>query len=209
MNRFVIATLLIIAFFSGFPAIADDKLDQIAFPAPVLGEKPLKEQVSLAIATYKLMEESDLWNIETFRTGHYKVINDCPDTPWAIESCWRLSNLLLSGSGKVDQAEIIRLMEHALDKYPGNPWQERFKNRLLVTLQDSGDTKTLLYWCQKLLETADPESEQYLSLALLAGKAALANNEHESADWYFHEILNRSQNQDGVFARIARNYISK
>ncbi len=184
-------------------------LDKIDFPAPRLGTTSVKEQLKLAYSLYDQMAAADKWDVELFKECHNRVINECPDTPWAIESCWRLSNLLMTAPGQHNNEEVVRLMTHALDKYPGNPWQDRFKNRLIRTLQDMKDHQRLLSWCQKLLETTAPESEKYLSLTLVAGKAAKALGDQESASWYFNEILNRDPKRESIFARIAVGHLKQ
>lgn len=201
--------LLILLFNTAAFAAGEADIDRINFPPPRLGTTPVKEQLKLAYSLYERMASADIWDIEVFKECHNIVINDCPDTPWAIESCWRLSNLLITAPGQHDDAEVVRLMTYALEKYPDNPWQDRFRNRLIKTLQDMKDHEKLLYWCQKLLETADPESEKYLSLTLVAGKAALAMGDQESATWYFKEILNKDQKQESIFARVAVSLIGK
>lgn len=206
MKRALVLLLMIVASYTAVFA-AEDELDKISFPERVHGQKPVKEQVRIAIATYREMSETEVWDTKAFRDGHYRVINECPDTPWAIESCWRLSNLLITASGSIDQDEVIRLMELALDRYPGNPWQERFKNRLLVTLQDSGNHKLLLYWSQKFLESTAKDSKNYLSLCLIAGKAAQNSGEVQTAQYYFNEVISNSTDENSTFYRIARSYM--
>ncbi len=209
-NRYRVLFLTLVLLFS-VAAFASETvdLDKFDFPAPRLGTTPVKDQLKLAFSLYEQMSSTDIWDIEVFRECHNRVINECPDSPWAVESCWRLSNLLITAPGQRDNAEVVRLMIYALEKYPGNPWQDRFKNRLIKTLQDMKDHEKLLYWCQKLLETTDPASEKYLSLTLIAGKAALAKGDKESATWYFQEILNKDQKQESIFARAAASLIGK
>ncbi|PKL49455.1 MAG: hypothetical protein CVV42_05570 [Candidatus Riflebacteria bacterium HGW-Riflebacteria-2] len=209
-NRYQILLLTLVLLF-GVAVCASEKvdLDKIDFPAPRLGKTPVKDQLQLAYSLYDQMSATDIWDVESFRDCHNRVINECPDTPWAIESCWRLSNLLITAPRQHDNEEVVRLMTHALEKYPGNPWQDRFKNRLLRTLQDMKDHTRLLYWCQKLLETTDPESEKYLSLTLVAGKSATALGDQESASWYFNEILNRDPKKETIFARIAASHLKQ
>lgn len=208
MKKLIFFSLILCLFACG-AVFAEDDFDRVKFPEPALGKKPVKDQVKTALEAYRQMSEAELWDKDFFRENHYKVIDECPDTPWAIESCWRLSNLLLSDSSQVDQAEIIRLMEHALEKYPGNPWQERFKNRLLVTLENTQNHKLMLFWCQKFLENTDPASEKYLSLSLSAGKAAKAAGDQQSAEWYFNEVIEKSPDQQSVFARSAQSYFER
>lgn len=180
-------------------------LTKPSYPAPRLGSTPVEKQIELALELYEQMSAASPWDLETFKTNHRRVIQDCPDTPWAIESSWRLSNLIITADPSPDLNEVIRLMEHVLNDYPVNPWRERFENRMITTLQDIGDHQKLLDVCSAQLKTVDPASENYLSLCLTAGKAAEALGEKETASAYFDDVIHRDAGRNTIFARIAQS----
>lgn len=174
-----------------------------AFSKASPGAKPVNQQFEIA---YKLVEEmsiTDAWDIESFRTNHRRIIDECPDTPWAIESLWRLSNLYLTGQPVADRQEVISLMEYALKRYPGNPWEDRFTSRLINTLNDVHDYERLFELCESLLKKPDLPQEKLLPYNLRAGQASEALGNKDTAVAYYENILQHDPNNSTMFARIA------
>lgn len=177
-----------------------------ARPAAVSEE--VQRQYKLALSLYEEMAAADHWQLDLFITNHTRVIEECPKTPMAVESCWRLSNLYLTGRHDPDRLAVIRLMEHALRTYPKNPWRDRFVRRLVTVLQDAGEYQKLLEFCEKCLVAPDLAPERKPSFHLRAGLAAEQLGQAALAASHFQQVLSQDQGRDSLSAGIARQHLS-
>ncbi len=173
------------------------------------GAMPIEKQLQLSFDLYLEMSKAEIWDIDLFKADHRRVIDECPDTPAAIESCWRLSNIYLTGQPEPDYGQVISLMEYALSKYPGNPWSERFTNRLVSALEDAGEYGKLLQFCDTQLRTRGLPEESFLAYALQAGRAAEELGQEGPASQYYSQVIERDAGTGSIFAKIARQNIER
>ncbi len=176
--------------------------------APVPSEK-LIAQAKLASELYDEMARTETWNVEVFKKNHRRVIDECPDTKWAIESCWRLSNLLLTGQHDPDREEAVRLMEHALERYPANNWEERFATRLINLLMEMQDYPKLRQFCEKRLTKTDLSDEKRVVLNLRAGVASENLKDRKAAIDFFQQVIALDGNQGSVSVRAAKKHLDR
>ncbi|MCX8031746.1 MAG: rhodopsin, partial [Thermodesulfovibrionales bacterium] len=68
----------------------------------------IQEQELLAREIFKKLSETDENDTEIFIENYNRVINECPDTEWAQESYWRLTNIYLQSFDKADYERIVK-----------------------------------------------------------------------------------------------------
>jgi tetratricopeptide (TPR) repeat protein len=109
------------------------------------GKLSLNDQEKLAKKLYSQMVKTDEFETETFLKLHAQVIEQCPDTDYAPESLWRLSNLYLTGlSDSPNHPKIAELMEKLISQYPESEWVPGAKRRLQVSYEDMKEFTKLL-----------------------------------------------------------------
>ena len=155
------------------------------------------------------MAETDDDDIATFRNLHHRVINECPDTSFAQESYWRLTNLIITADAHADRADVVWLMEQAIERYPDSSFYDRYVNRLLTILERTGNYERLLQWAGYFTENEPSNDENYLSLALTAARAAEKLGQDDLAAWYYQQVLDSAQDQNSIFFRIAHKRLSR
>ena len=193
--------VLVLLFASGIPIGASSD------PASAsLSQKPasLTEQMKAAYDLYKEMSEAELWNTDLFIAKHRLVIQACPDTPLAPESCWRLSNIFLTGLAKPDRQKAIKVLEYALLRYPNNPWRGRMVARFVNTLQEAGEHQKLLRFCESMLGQSGLGEEETMNLSLRAGQAAEALGNHDVALQKYRMVLGKDTNAVSMMAQVAK-----
>lgn len=97
----------------------------------------IQKQELIAKNIFKKLSKTDEKNTEVFIENYKRVINECPDTEWAQEAYWRLTNLYLNAVEKPDYERVISLLEEAIKKYPNTPATPHYKKRLLFVYEET------------------------------------------------------------------------
>jgi tetratricopeptide (TPR) repeat protein len=165
-----------------------------------------EEQQKLAVELYKEMMELEKWELDRFIELHKQVIERCPQTDQAEESCWRLSNLYMLGQDPPDFDNVIAVLEHLLKQYPETDLLPDAKNRLMMAYQSTGRMNELVGLYEELFKRdPDPEDDQtFMVRALEFGNALTAVGRGADAALWYQKVLERDNNRNSLEARAAR-----
>lgn len=171
-----------------------------------------EEQEELAKKLYKQMADPDLdkWDTITFMNLHKQVIEKCPLTDYAQESCWRLSNLYMLGVEPAEYDNCIICLEHLLKQYPDTPLMPDAKNRLLIACQQIGDYSKVCNLYKELFEKdPEPEPKTFMIRSLeYADALAAAGKISEAAEWY-NKVIEKDGGKNALEARAARRKLGQ
>ena len=165
-----------------------------------------EEQQALALKLYTEMTGLEKWELDQFKELHKQVIEKCPQTDQAQESCWRLSNLYLLGEDPPDYANVIAVLEHLLKKYPETSLLPDAKNRLMIACQKSGQNDKLVALYEELF-TRDPEpadDQVFMVRALEFADALTAVGRTTDAQAWYQKIIEKDDGRDLIEARAAK-----
>lgn len=171
----------------------------------VSNELSLDEQKELAKKLYAEMIELDKWATADFIRLHTQVIEKCPLTDQAQESCWRLSNLYMLGVEPAEYENSIAVLDHLLKQYPDTKLMPDAKNRLLVLCEKIGDYDKLLKLHEELWQKdPEPDTKTYMIRALEYGNALAAAGRNEEAAAWYNKVLAKDEGKNALEARAAR-----
>ena len=164
------------------------------------------EQEELAKKLYKQMMSLDESALTDFINLHKQVIEKCPQTDQAQESCWRLSNLFFVGVEPPDFENCKAVLSHLLSQYPDTPLMPDAKNRLILCCQKTEDYTAVCKLYEELFQK-DPEPADpviFMIRALEYGDAlAGAGKTNEARSWYT-KVLEKDDGKNSLQARAAR-----
>ncbi len=170
----------------------------------VSNDLSLDEQKALAKDLYSQMVALDKWDTDSFVDLHRKVIEKCPLTDQAQESCWRLSNLYLLGMEPVQYDNCIAVLEHLLKQYPDTPLMPDAKNRILVVAQQTGDYNRVIALYEELFQRdPEPDDKTFMVRALEYGNALAAAGKAEEAKQWYIRVVERDGGKGQLEARAA------
>ena len=170
----------------------------------------LEEQQALAKKLYGEMINTDKWETNVFIDCHRQVIEKCPLTDQAQESCWRLSNLYLLGVEPADYHNCISVLEHLLKQYPDSPLMPEAKNRLLVVYQTIEDYPNVCRLYEELFEKdPEPDTKTYMIRALDYGKALVACGRTAEAQVWFNKVIEKDEGNNALEARAAKKRLAE
>lgn len=169
------------------------------------------EQQKLATKLYKEMLDVDKWDIDEFIRLHKQVVEQCPDTDQAQESCWRLSNLYLLAEDPPNFQEIVNVLEYLLKEYPDSPLMPDAKNRLLLSYQKLGESgKVVELYKELFTKDPDPADDKiFMVRALEFAQALEAEGKTGEADKWYQKIIEKDNGRDMLEARVAKDKLSK
>lgn len=169
-----------------------------------------EEQHELAVKLYQEMMELEKWELDQFISLHRQVIEKCPLSHQAEESCWRLSNLYMLGQDPPDFDNVIMVLEHLLKQYPDTDLMPDAKNRLLMACQKSGKPEKVVALYEELF-TKDPEpadDKTFMVRALEFGDALSAVGRTADAQAWYQKVVERDNGRDNIEARAAKDKLA-
>lgn len=175
-------------------------------------EAPLspEEQKKLAVRLYEEMIGLDKWETARFEELHRQVIEKCPATDHAIESCWRLSNLYLTSEDKPRYDELIDVLEHLVTTYPNSKIVPDAKNRLLIAYKDSGRNDKVIAMYQELFKlNPSPDDRTFMIWALDYANALSAVGKADEARALYEQVVEKDGGKDQLEARVARERLGQ
>ncbi|MBP7633086.1 tetratricopeptide repeat protein [Candidatus Ozemobacteraceae bacterium] len=169
-----------------------------------------EEQKKLALSLYEEMIALDKWETARFEALHRQVIEKCPATDHAIESCWRLSNLYLTSEDKPRYDELIEVLEHLVTKYPDSKIVPDAKNRLLIAYKDSGRHEKVVTMYQELFKlNPSPDERTFMIWALDYANALSAVGKTDEARVLYEQVVEKDGGKDQLEARVARERLGQ
>ena len=156
------------------------------------------------------MIELDKWDISDFISLHRQVIEKCPLTDHAQESCWKLSNLYLLGVEPPEYENCIAVLQHLLKQYPDTPLMPDAKNRLLVICQKIEDYSSVCKLYEELFEKdPEPDTKTFMIRALEYGNALAASGRTTEAQAWYNKVIEKDNGKNALEARAARKKLSE
>lgn len=170
--------------------------------APVL---PATEQEKLGKKLYTDMTQIEESNLDAFIQLHREVITKCPETKWAQESCWKLSNLFLMGEGEPKYPELIEVLEHLVVKYPDCILVPDAKNRLVTAYRATGQHQKIVeIYAEVFKNNPQLDEKTFMVYALEYGDALRGVGREADAKAMFQQVLEKDNNRDQLEARVAK-----
>ncbi|GAB4266938.1 MAG: hypothetical protein Kow0029_01040 [Candidatus Rifleibacteriota bacterium] len=195
----------------GSGSVEDDKEEAVITGAYKVDNSLSKEeQKELAKKLYEEMMQLEKWEIDSFKELHRKVIEKCPQTDQAEESCWRLSNLYLLAEDPPDYQGVIDVLEHLLRQYPETPLFPDAKNRLMIAYERSGQMDKLVGLYEELF-TRDPEpidDKVFMVRALGFANALRAVGRNADAQVWYQKVIEKDGGKNSLEARVAREKLA-
>ncbi len=169
-----------------------------------------EEQKKLAVRLYEEMISLDKWETARFEELHRQVIEKCPATDHAIESCWRLSNLYLTSEDKPRYDELIEVLEHLVTAYPDSKIVPDAKNRLLIVCKDSGRHDKVVAMYQELFKlNPSPDDRTFMIWALDYANALSAVGKTDEARALYEQVVEKDGGKDQLEGRVARERLGQ
>ncbi|NLI77146.1 MAG: tetratricopeptide repeat protein [Candidatus Riflebacteria bacterium] len=173
------------------------------------GKLPLAEQEALAKQLYKDMAALDKYDLPNFDQMHRTVIRKCPDTDFAQQSCWRLSNLYLMAEDSPNHEGIIEVLEHLIKTYPDSLLVPEAKNRLLQSYRASGqDHKVVVFYEELFKLNPNPDERDFMSWSLEYAEALAKIDRKDQARELYEKVIQMDNNRDQLEARVARERLA-
>lgn len=169
-----------------------------------------EEQEELAKKLYTQMMALDKWETDDFIKLHKQVIEKCPSTDRAQESCWRLSNLYLMGVEPAEYDHCVAVLEHLLKQYPDTPLMPDAKNRLLIVCQKNEDYTRVCALYKELFERdPEPSDKVFMNRALDYANALVAVGKYDEAKALYKQVIEKDNNNNSLPARAAKRKLSQ
>ncbi len=170
---------------------------------------PLAEQEALAKQLYKDMAALDKYELAQFDTMHRTVIRKCPDTDFAEQSCWRLSNMYLMAEDEPNHEGIIEVLEHLIKTYPESPLIPEAKNRLLQSYRATGQHDRVVAFYEELFKlNPNPDEKDFMTWGLEYAEALAGLDRKDQARALYEKIIQMDNNRDQLEARVARERLA-
>lgn len=168
------------------------------------------EQKALAKKLYEEMIPMDKWETDRIIAIHREVIERCPLTDQAEESCWRLSNLYIRALDEPDHESNIEILEYLLKTYPQTPLYSEAKNSLTISYKLTGRYDKLAELYEELfkMNPTVPDKE-FMIWGVEYGDALLAVGRREEALEMFRQVVQRDNNRDMMAARVAKKRLEE
>jgi len=174
--------------------------------AAVTPALPAEEQEKLGKKLFTDMTQFEESNLDGFIQLHREVITKCPDTKWAQESCWKMSNLFLMGYGEPKYPELIEVLEHLITKYPDCILVPDAKNRLVTAYRADGQHQKIVTIYEDVFKNNPQLDEKtFMVYALEYGDALRGVGREADAKVMFQQVIDKDNNRDQLEARVAKD----
>lgn len=174
--------------------------------AAVTPALPAEEQEKLGKKLFTDMAQFEESNLDGFIQLHREVITKCPDTKWAQESCWKMSNLYLMGYGEPKYPELIEVLEHLITKYPDCILAPDAKNRLVTGYRATGQHQKVVEIYEEVFKNNPQLDEKtFMVYALEYGDALRGVGREADAKAMFQQVIDKDNNRDQLEARVAKD----
>lgn len=178
---------------------AENDLFNISKKLSVEEQKKLAQELYTQMAALPSNDKTELINL------HTQVIENCPDSLRAQESCWKLSNLYLAGMYPPDFQSAKLVLEHLLKQYPDTQLVNEAKNRLLAVYKTVGEFDKVVELYEQMF-SLDPQqnSDKIFMARALDYAKALENigREQDAQNWY-RAVIERDGGKNSIEARAA------
>jgi len=171
---------------------------------------PIEEQQKLAKKLYEDMAKWDKEEVDRFEKAHREIVDKCPKTNYAPDSCMRLGNIYLLSKNEPDYDKVIEIMEYLVKKYPDSPLLPEAKNLLLIAYKNTQRSDKVVELYSELFKiTPQPPDDIFMVWALEYADALSAIGRKDDAKKLYEQIVQKDDNKDQLEARVAKDRLSK
>ena len=167
----------------------------------------LEEQTTLAKELNSKISGLSNKELKEIKALHKEIIEKCPLTESAQQSCWMLSNIFVMKD--YDHKATIEVLEHLLKQYPNTKYKEGATNRLLACYEAVGEwNKVCAIYKERLKDEPNARNEKtYIARASLYANALDKLGNKEEAKKWFQKILDLDKGRNCLEARGAKKYM--
>jgi tetratricopeptide (TPR) repeat protein len=167
----------------------------------------LEEQTALAKELNKKFDALSYKEIKEIKALHKEIIEKCPLTESAQQSCWMLSNIFVMKDH--DHKAAIEVLEHLFKQHPDTKLKERANNRLLACYEEVGSwDKVCAIYKDLLKDEPNAKNEKsYISRCSLYAKALDRSGNKEEAKKWYQKIIDLDKGRSCLEARGAKKYL--
>lgn len=170
---------------------------------------PLAEQEKLAAELYVAMANTDKYELQKLIALHRQVIEQCPDTENAEESCWKLSNLYVLALDKPDYERCIEVLEHFVKRYPDSQGVPVAMNRLVTAYRESGNHAKVVELYKGMFASNPKLSDRdYVVYGLEYAKSLEAIGSKAEAKAMYENVVQRDTKGGSLEARVAKQRLA-
>ena len=167
----------------------------------------LEEQTALAKELNKKFDGLSNKEIKEIKALHKEIIEKCPLTESAQQSCWMLSNIFVMKDE--DYKATIEVLEHLFKQYPDTKYKEGATNRILACYETVGEwDKVCAIYKERLKDEPNSENDKtYIARASLYANALVKSGNKEEAKKWYQKILDLDKGRNCLEARGAKKYL--
>ena len=167
----------------------------------------LEEQTALSKELNTKISALSNKELNEIKALHKEIIEKCPATESAQQSCWMLSNIFVMKD--YDHKAAIEVLEHLLKQYPDTKYKEGATNRLLACYETVGEwDKVCAIYKERLKDEPNARNEKtYIARASLYANALDKLGNKEEAKKWFQKILDLDKGRNCLEARGAKKYL--
>ncbi len=167
----------------------------------------LEEQKALAKELNTKISALSNKELKEIKALHKEIIEKCPLTESAQQSCWMLSNIFVMKDE--DYKATIEVLEHLFKKYPDTKYKEGATNRILACYETVGEwDKVCAIYKDLLKDEPNAKNEKsYIARCSLYAKALDKSGNKEEAKKWYQKIIDLDKGRSCLEARGAKKYL--
>ncbi len=176
---------------------------------PVAQPGTPEEQTKKAKGIYAQMAGMSDNDLEALETLHLQVIQECPDTDFARESIFMLSNMYQFATANPMIEKQSALLDYLLDKYPGSDPAVLLMNRIVNTYRAAGKPEKLVEVYSKALTNPGVDDRSFIIYGLDYAKALQETGKKEEARNMLTAVIARDGSNNSFEAGVAKNLLNQ
>ena len=167
----------------------------------------LEEQTALSKELNTKISALSNKELNEIKALHKEIIEKCPLTESAQQSCWMLSNIFVMKDN--DYKAAIDVLEHLFKQYPDTKLKDNATNRILACYETVGEwDKVCAIYKERLKDEPNSENDKtYIARASLYANALVKSGNKEEAKKWYQKILDLDKGRNCLEARGAKKYL--
>lgn len=186
-------------------AFADAPLSIKPVAQPGTKEDQTKKAKALMVQM-STMSDNDLEALETI---HLQVIQECPDTDFAKEAIYMLSNMYQFAAADPMTEKQATLLDYLLAKYPGSDAAVLLMNRIVNTYRAAGKPEKLVEVYSKALTGKEVDDRSFIIYGLDYAKALQETGKKDEARNMLTAVIARDGTNNSFEANVAKNLLTQ
>jgi len=191
------------------PAKASGLNDQTLTIKPLAQPGSPEEQAKKAKAIYTQMAGMSNNDLDALEALHLQVIQECPDTDFARESIFMLSNMYQFATANPLIEKQSALLDYLLEKYPGSDPAVLLMNRIVNTYRAAGKPEKLVGVYSKALTNPNIDDRSFIIYGLDYAKALQETGKKDEARNMLTAVIARDGTNNSFEAGVAKNLLTQ